>query len=307
VLGTWQSLNLTEAELVVALARGIFVAALISTFGACLFRVLIAPAALKPLGGAEGGEIDRHCFGLACWSTLTAVLVMLAWFALESRLIADATTTEQVLAAIPSVIWSTSFGHILAAQGLALLATGTALMIDSRLSAAGLSSIAVLLQAGHSHALAMHQGLLLLSQSTHLLAAGAWLGGLLPLLLFVREAPRNGSAIAAQHFSTLGIACVIGLAGTAVYQGWVLGGGLSGLLGTGYGWVALFKLTLFALLLVFASLNYLRLVPALIRYHACSAKLSLVRSIAVETGLGLLVVLAAGLLSSLEPGMHVHL
>jgi copper resistance protein D len=121
----------------------------------------------------------------------------------------------------------------------------------------GFAGIAVLLQAGHSHALAMHQGLLLLSQCLHLLAAGAWLGGLLPLLLFVRKAPRNGSAIAAQRFSILGITCVVALVSTAAFQ---LAGGLSGLLGTAYGWVALFKLILFALLLAFAALNYLRLV-----------------------------------------------
>jgi putative copper export protein len=107
-----------------------------------------------------------------------AALVMLAWLVLESGLMADAETAGQALAAIPSVIWSTSFGHILAAQALALLATAIALMIDRRygdLGAMGFAGIAVLLQAGHSHALAMHQGLLLLSQCIHLLASGAWL------------------------------------------------------------------------------------------------------------------------------------
>jgi copper resistance protein D len=123
------------------------------------------------------------------------------------------------------------------------------------------------------------------------------------------EAVVDGSKVpetAAQHFSILGITCVVALASTAAFQAWVLAGGLSGLLGTAYGWMALFKLSLFAVLLVFAALNYLRLVPALARYHARAAKLSLIRSIAVETGLGLLVVLAAGFLSSLEPGMHAH-
>lgn len=55
---------------------------------------------------------------------------MLGWLALESGMIADAETVEQALAAIPSVIWNTSFGHILAAQTLALLGTSIALMID---------------------------------------------------------------------------------------------------------------------------------------------------------------------------------
>jgi putative copper export protein len=80
---------------------------------------------------------------------------------------------------------------------------------------------------------------------------------------------------------------VVALASTAAFQGWVLAGGLSGLLGTAYGWVALFKLTIFAVLLVFAALNYLRLVPALARYHARAAKLWLVRSIAVGDRVGI--------------------
>ena len=67
----------------------------------------------------------------ARWSTLIAALVMLGWLALESSMIADAETVEQALAAIPSVIWNTSFGHILAAQTLAL-GTSIALMIDRR-------------------------------------------------------------------------------------------------------------------------------------------------------------------------------
>jgi len=110
---------------------------LFSIFGASLFRILIAPAAMKLAGGAATTEIDRHCLLIARWSTLIAALVMLGWLALESGMIADAETVEQALAAIPSVIWNTSFGHILAAQTLALLGTSIALMIDRRWSWVG--------------------------------------------------------------------------------------------------------------------------------------------------------------------------
>jgi hypothetical protein len=126
VRGTWPSFSLSEAELVAAFVRGLFVAALFSTFGASLFRITIAPAALN-LGGAEATEVDRYCLRIAHWSTLMAALVMLAWLALESGMIADAETAGQALTAIPSVMWSTSFGHILATQALALLATAIAL------------------------------------------------------------------------------------------------------------------------------------------------------------------------------------
>ena len=45
--------------------------------------------------------------------------------------------------------------------------------------------------------------------------------------------------------------------------------------------------------------------PALATHHGERSKLALARSIAVETVLGLGVVLAAGVLGSLEPGMHL--
>ena len=305
--GGWPSFNLTEGELVIAFVRGVFVAALFSTFGACLFCSLIAPAALKRLGGSEATQPDRDCLHIALRSALLAACVMLVWLVLVSGQMADAQTAGQALVALPLVVTGTRFGYVLTAQALALLATATALIVDgrySRLAATGFAGVAVLLQATHGHALAMHEGLLLVSQGFHLLAAGAWLGALLPLLIFVSRAPLNSSAIAAQHFSPLGMLCVFVLATTAAFQGWILAGGFAGLIGTAYGWVALFKLSLFALLLMLATLNYLRLAPSLARYQARDARASLVRSIAVEIGLGLLVVVAAALLSSLEPGMH---
>jgi hypothetical protein len=89
---------------------------------------------------------DRQALLTYCSLEHVAALVMLGWLALESGMIADAETVVQALAAIPSVIWNTSFGHILAAQTLALLGTSIALMIDRRWSWVG---AAVVLQAGH--------------------------------------------------------------------------------------------------------------------------------------------------------------
>lgn len=194
--------------------------------------------------GGKALLFDRP--SLAYWSVLAAALSMLGWLVLEAVAITDAESAGEAVTAIPSVIRDTSFGNILAAQALALLGIAAALMIErpaSHFGAMGLAGMAVVLQAGHSHAYAMAHGLslLLLSQVMHLLAAGAWLGGLVPLLLFVREAPSNTSATAAQRFSALGVSCVLVLAATATFQGWALAGGLWGLVGTAYGWVLLTK------------------------------------------------------------------
>ena len=75
-------------------------------------------------------------------------------------------------------------------------------------------------------------------------------------------------------------------------------------IGTAYGWVLLLKAALFAALLGLAAINRFRLTPALERQDAQKARWALLRTIAGETVLGLMVVLAAGVLSGLEPGMH---
>jgi mono/diheme cytochrome c family protein len=171
-----------------------------------------------------------------------------------------------------------------------------------------LAAIATLLQAGHGHAASMFAGprLLLAAGGLHLLAAGTWLGGLLPLLLLVRDATPRAGAIAARWFSPLGKLCIAGLVVSAGFQGWVLAGSIPRLLGTAYGWMILVKLALFGVLLAFAAVNRYRIAPALLRDQPVAAKRWLVRSIAVQTGFGIATIAAAAMLSSLPPAMHVQ-
>jgi putative copper export protein len=110
--------------------------------------------------------------------------------------------------------------------------------------------------------------ILLVSDGVHLLCAGAWLGGLPPLLLIVRAAPPEAGAVAARDFSPLGKLCLYGLVGSAACQGWELLGGFAGLFGTAYGWMALVKAMLFAVLFGFAWINRYRLAPALLGDYA---------------------------------------
>jgi copper resistance protein D len=76
----------------------------------------------------------------------------------------------------------------------------------------------------------------------------------------------------------------------------VLGGGVGGLVGTAYGSVLLLKAALFAALLGLAATNRFRLTLALERQVAQAARWVLLRTIAAETALGPMVVLAAGVL-----------
>ena len=138
----------------------------------------------------------------------------------------------------------------------------------------------------------------------HLLAAGAWLGGLLPLLLAVQLLPPLGGALAARWFSPLGKACVIAMTITAAFQGWQLIGDVPGLVGTAYGEMAIGKLGFFGALFAFAFVNRYIFAPALLGSDPAAARRTLLRSIAVQTGFGLAIVVAAALLSNLPPALH---
>jgi putative copper resistance protein D len=295
----WPSFELGGRGLALALVRGSFVAALLSSFGAALFLAVIAPRAVQS-NGREAAGLEARCLRLVRGSLVVAMLAPPAWLVLEASVIAEAADARQTLAAIPTVLFSTSFGRVLIAQVLALLAPILAVRVQQppqgRLATMGFAGLATVLEAGHSHAFAMEDGpsLLLISQSVHLLAAGAWLGGLVPLLIVVGGALPNVVAETLRRFSDLAALSVATLAATAGWQGWRLAGGVAGLTGTAYGWVLLLKLTMFAVLLALAAVNRFRLTPALSRRGIQLGRRALILTIAVETVVGLLVVLAAG-------------
>jgi copper resistance protein D len=288
-------------------ARGLFLASLLSGFGAALFAVALMRPVVKALD-TNARELLEGRVRRVVWFSLAAALPFgVAWLALEAKAMSGASTLAETLAAMPEVLLHTSFGRVLILQGMAVAATlaATAVLRRPSLPAAGLAGLAVLLEAGHGHGFAMDDNGLLVSGALHLLASGAWLGALIPLLIVVRDAPLAAAELAARRFATLGSIAVTVLAGTALYQGFILSGGLKGLTGTAYGGVLITKAALFAFLLALAAINRWRLTPALASGHAEAARQGLAVSIVVETGIGLLVVFAASALSSLEPGMHM--
>jgi putative copper resistance protein D len=293
--------------MLLALMRGFFVAGALSSFGASLFTTLI----LIPVAGEFGAEpselVSRRLRANLAVSLGVALLAGIAWLGLQTQAMAETQSFAETAAAVPSVLFGTRFGQVLCLQAAALAAAALFAGLSRDRLVAMLAGLAVLLEAGHSHAFAMAHGLspLLLSQSMHLVAAGAWLGGLLPLLVVVAHAPLDVAHRVLKRFSPIAAVSVVILAATALLQGVVLSGGLKGLFGTAYGSVLLLKLALFAALIVLAANNRLRLTPALASRNGEATRRSLALSIGIETAIGLLVVLAAAALSGLEPGMHI--
>jgi putative copper export protein/mono/diheme cytochrome c family protein len=294
-----------EGGLPLALARGVAVAGLFSVFGSVLARAALMRPALAQLGRGRA-DVERRWRRLVWTSCVVAGVALGTWVWLVAGTLADTPGLAGAAATVPILLHDTAFGHVVLLQVGALVLVALAVAKRLRWLAAVLAATAVAFEAGHGHAAAMHSGpsILLLSVVLHLVAGAAWLGGLLPLLLVVAMAPTGPAALACRRFSPFATACVVTLICTAGFQFWVLIGSLPGLIGTAYGVMALVKILLFAALLGIAARNRFRLTSALSGDTPEAARRRLRRSIAGETMVGLLIVLAAGVLSSLPPAMH---
>ncbi|HEY1928489.1 MAG TPA: CopD family protein [Caulobacteraceae bacterium] len=288
----------------VALLHGFYLAMLFSGFGTMLFLVSVARPALGLMSGLEREDAFRACLILARVSLLMSILLGIAWLGSETAVLAGANGPRQAIRALPLVILQTDFGHLLVTQ---IFLSAASLILAGRqtwrLGAATFCAcIATLLEAWHLHAAAMSDRPLLICEVAHVLAAAVWLGSLLPLGLLLRVASPDVASLACRRYSRVGAVCVLALALTAFWQGWVLIGSPEALIATAYGWAALTKLTLFLALIGCAFRNRFNLTPALSAMSPQTARRDLRRSITVEASIGLVIVLVASLLASLPPG-----
>ena len=301
---------MNAAELGLTAVRGVQIAAALSGFGVALFSSVLAPPVLQPVGDATRHRIEAKIRRVFHVSLAVAVAAALVWLLAQAAYMAETERIADVAAAVWPVLTATHFGHVLGAHLLLLvlsaLAFGDGSKDDRRALAAVAAGLALILQTWSTHAAAADgtdRVVLLGAESLHLLAAGAWLGSLAPLFIAISALEPAHGAHAAQRFSPLGMLCVAVLTGTALAQSWILIGGLPGLLGTNYGHVALVKLALLFVLLALAGANRFRYTPAMRGPTSASAKRQLRRSIAVETAVGIVVVLAASLLAGLPPAL----
>jgi putative copper export protein/mono/diheme cytochrome c family protein len=297
--------------LALGLSRGLHLTAALSLAGTALLSAVVVRRAVAgaapPAVAALGQQLCRLIWG----SLLVAVASAAAWLLLQAGEMAGDHQPDAILAAAPVVLFDTRFGKALLARLLLLLLT--AVLTGRARSRPGLAllpaAVALAAQSWMGHPAASDDAWLLVASVLHILAAGAWLGALVPLFLVVRAFPGPGAALAASRFSWIGLPSVLVLAATAFWQGWRLIGDEGALFGTRYGQLALLKLAGFLFLLILAAINRFRLTPALEDrapggIEAARVARHLRRSIAVETVIGVGVVLAAGLLATLTPGAH---
>ena len=185
------------------------------------------------------------------------------------------------------------------------------------LAAAYLGSMAF---AGHGQeGLGLGRNLHLAVDFLHLIAAGLWLGGLVPLALllfylrrFREEAWASVACNAAARFSDLGIVAVGTLLISGMINTYFLVGDMQRLIDTSYGRLLLLKVTLFAAMVCLAGINRQYLLPRL--FHDSGTDQGsrtvqwLIRSATAEIFLGLGVIIIVGMLGIMEPAtdMHAH-
>ncbi|WP_405123387.1 copper homeostasis membrane protein CopD [Pseudomonas sp. M20] len=275
------------------LCRFVHFIVVLMLFGAWLFRPLL----LKD----EAPQVDRHLARLARWLTTVALVSGIVWALLITASMAGSATAAFDPDTVALVLGHTFFGQVwrwhllINAVLLALLFTPWRSSMRLRL---GLSALllATLAPVGHGAMLdGLNGQLLILNQIVHLTCVAAWLGGLLLLVLILRQ-PTEPMREVLQRFSGVGYALVAGLLITGLINVRVL---------TGQWWpTPLFNG--FALILLIKALIVLGMLGLALfnrlRIDDCEQRMAaLRRSVILEWLLGIGAVAAVSLLGTLPP------
>lgn len=315
-------------EILVA-ARFAHIVSLTLLTGIALFSVLVSEPAFR--------HADDETLRLAV--PLRRRLTSLAWLSLALALVSGAFWFVAVAVqmsggpALSSVtgttLWTvaiqTQFGHVSLIRLIFAIGAGIRLAMRGwRFPPGFMETLAILsllgsiAWLGHAGATEGLEGYLHLGGDIfHLLAAGAWLGGLVPLVLVFAATGKANSRAALDitrrittRFSILGMIAVATLLATGILNSWFMIGTIPALLGTGYGQLVLVKVALFAAMAGIAAINRLALTPRLLGGDSlggrdtAAALWRLKRNAAIETLLGLLVLGAVALLGTMPPGAH---
>src|SRR5262249_24329435 len=154
-----------------------------------VFWSVVVPPILQAAAGATRDHIEASLQRLFRASLAVSIAAALIWLVAQAAFMAEAESLGDVAAAVWPGLPATHCGHVLGARllllMLAALAFGDGSKGGRRLLAAVAAGLALILQTWSTHAAAADHVILLGAESLHLLAAGAWLGSLAPLLMAV--------------------------------------------------------------------------------------------------------------------------
>ena len=271
---------------------------------------------------AEAQLLSRSAVVLA----FIGVPLTIASVWLTAATMADVAIDAVDRGSIADLLWGTAVGTASLVRLGALVITITAASffaatkpIASSIIAVLASGIALATLAWGGHG-AMDDGLAgsvhLIADIVHLLMAGLWIGALVALtgMLFARHGSTDLEHISMTHralarFSATGSIAVAGLVLTGLINSWFLVGsnGALTLAATTYGRILAVKIMLFCAMLAFAARNRFMLVPDLQKSLTIGEGGAIVfrlrSSLALETAIAVVVLMAVAWLGTLEPPM----
>ena len=261
-------------------------------FGACVFRPWLLGAHVQP-------ALDRQLLRITRALAWVGLLSGVTWLLLITASMAGRWDAALQPATVQLVLGKTFFGQVWMWHLLLNLLLVIALI--KPWPALRLPLIALLLATlapvGHGAMLDGLSGqLLILNQVVHLVCVGAWLGGLLLLVLILRQRQLYALEPILRRFSGVGYGLVTGLLITGLINVRVLTGQLWPTpLFNGFALILLIKVMLVLGMLALALLNRLRL-------DACEQRVDALKtSILLEWLLGVAAVAAVSLLGTLPP------
>jgi putative copper resistance protein D len=303
--------------------RAVHFAANATVTGTLLFRTVVANPVLQSQE-AVAKPFRTQSLRVAWISFAVAVISGLTWVLLLTMSLSGESLGEAVMSgAVRDVLNLTQFGLVSEVRAGLAIVLAACLAYDrfpfaGRIAlATALGLAAAIAWTGHAASTPAAKGNLhLVADALHVLAASAWIGGLVSLVLLLaaisKIPPMPGAALAqdvARRFSTLGMLSVAILVLSGTVNSWILVGSFDGLLVTEYGQILILKLVIFAFMLAFAAVNRLWLTPRLALPSATMGQSDALRQLArnstIEIALGLAIFAVVGLLGTLHPAAHL--
>ena len=304
------------------IARWLHLAASIGVVGTTVM-LLLAGRSDRPTARAWAERIGRWSIALLLLALLAGLATLMEQTArLEGRpgaAFEPAALLRVLLETHGGRVWAARHGFLLLLGAFLILRPDVERALDWRAlggetAALGLIALGLGGFAGHATAAEPDAAAAIAIDVVHLLAAGVWAGGFLPLALLMRAAGAEAGADArpyavraARRFSGWALVAVAVLVVSGAGNALTQVGSVAGLVGTTYGRLLLAKLALLVPLLGLGATNRLRVLPALsgeaVRVGRPAMR-RLTRLVLAEAVLAALVLLLVAAMSLTAPARH---
>jgi copper transport protein len=303
--------------------------------GVVVFQLLIwrptlrkVPDARAKLGSEFAKSSNRVLARLLRFGILTFFGVLVAQLFVQAAAVGG---SDGFLSAVPTVLGGSRLGLVwLARLGIAVGLLGVIVLLPRRMlavklwwAAAGLG-VALLVTTsltGHNAAQSFLPVVAQLSDSVHLVAVAAWIGGLLSMVVVLPTVRRQLDAavrgrltsLLIGRFSQVAILALTVLGLTGLYQVWLQVGTVPALFSTEYGITLVTKIALVVPMVVLGAFNELRILNPLISLLRRGAqgieRLDQVfrhfsRNVRFEVGLALALLLTVAFLTAVPPAIQ---